>query len=153
MVFVTSVHSAALSFSPSLRMKRREVPQNFVSSVYVGIIMTGYRRVAEFMSTHGEVAILRRFGKLNMLSLLYSQAEITRLEHELNEVASQNPNITSARDWVTFCNSPEDHDKLQYQLALELQEKLIRFSWFPPPLCIHAPPICLESLRHVTDST
>lgn len=90
--------------------------------------MTGYHRIAEFMSAHGDVAIIRRFGKLNMLNLLYMQADLTRLEDQLSQIANQNPNITAAKDWVTLCESAQDQDQLQHRLTLEMREKLGRFS-------------------------
>jgi hypothetical protein len=93
--------------------------------------MIGYHRVAEFMSAHGEIAILRRFGRLNMLNLMYLQAEITNLEHELDEMASQNPNIKAAKDWVTLSESTHDEDRLQWALTLELRKKLSEFSKNP----------------------
>jgi len=83
--------------------------------------MIGYHRVAEFMSAHGEIAILRRFGRLNMLNL----------EHELDEMASQNPNIKAAKDWVTLSESTHDEDRLQWALTLELRKKLSEFSKNP----------------------
>jgi hypothetical protein len=90
--------------------------------------MHGYHRIAEYMSSHGEVAILRRFSRLNILNLLYLQADIVRLEHRLFEIVEQNTNITSAKDWYELCTSPEDTDRLQLSLTLELQEKLDNFS-------------------------
>jgi len=90
--------------------------------------MQGYHKVAEYMSSHGEVAILRRFTRLNLLNLLYLQADIMRLEHRLFEVVDQNTNITTAKDWYELCNSPEDKDQVQLGLTLELQEKLDHFS-------------------------
>ena len=90
--------------------------------------MDGYHKVAEYTSSHGEVAILRRFTRLNLLNLLYLQADITRLEHRLFEVVDQNTNIITAKDWYELCNSPEDKDQVQLGLTLELQEKLDHFS-------------------------
>lgn len=90
--------------------------------------MHGYHKVAEYMSSHGEVTILRRFTRLNLLNLLYLQADVMRLEHQLFEVVDQNTNITTAKDWYELCNSPEDIDQVQLGLTLELQEKLDHFS-------------------------
>ena len=90
--------------------------------------MHGYHKVAEYMSSHGEVAILRRFSRLNLLNLLYLQADIMRLEHRLLEIVDQNANIVTAKDWYELCNSPEPKDQMQLGLTLEIQEKLDQFS-------------------------
>jgi hypothetical protein len=90
--------------------------------------MHGYHKVAEYMSSHGEVAIIRRFTRLNLLNLLYLQADIMRLEHRLLEVVDQNTNIVTAKDWYELCNSQEHQDQVQLALTLELQEKLDHFS-------------------------
>lgn len=91
-------------------------------------IMMGYHRIAEFMSAHGEVAILRRFGKLNMLNLLYLQADLTRLEHDLSQIASVNSNTVTARDWIALRDSTQIDDERQSRIALELRDKLGQFS-------------------------
>lgn len=92
--------------------------------------MHGYHRVAAYMSTHGELAIFRRFSRLNLLNLLYLQAEITRLEHRLAQVAEQNTNLDSAKDWYELCHSEEDKDQQQHTLTLEIQEKLTEYSMY-----------------------
>lgn len=45
--------------------------------------MSGYAKVASLMAHHGEVATFQRFEFLNMLDLLYHQAELVHLEDEL----------------------------------------------------------------------
>jgi hypothetical protein len=109
---------------------RASIPnfQGFLPRYSNLVNMHGYHKVAEYMSSHGEVAILRRFTRLNLLNLLYLQADIMRLEHRLFEVVDENTNITSAKDWYALCNSPEDRDQVQLGLTLELQEKLDHFS-------------------------
>ncbi|KAK0728798.1 hypothetical protein B0T26DRAFT_748959 [Lasiosphaeria miniovina] len=48
---------------------------------------TGYARLASLMGAHPETAIVRRFGSLNTLNLLYLQAELTDLENALQKEA------------------------------------------------------------------
>jgi len=90
--------------------------------------MHGYHKVANYMSSHDQVAIFRRFTRLNLLNLLYLQADIMRLEHRLFEVVEQNTNIVTAKDWYELCNSPQDKDQVQLGLTIGLQEKLDHFS-------------------------
>ena len=94
----------------------------------ISLTTQGYHRVAAYMSTHGQLAIFRRFSKLNHLNLLYLQAEITRLEHRLEEVAEHNTNVESAKDWYELCHSEQNKDQEQYILTLEIQEKLNQYS-------------------------
>lgn len=47
----------------------------------------GYQRLADFMADHQAHAVFRQFGSLNMLNLLYYQAELTQLEQDLCEAA------------------------------------------------------------------
>jgi hypothetical protein len=46
----------------------------------------GYPRLSTFMAHEPGAAIARRFGSLNLRILLYKQAEIVCLEHELDEL-------------------------------------------------------------------
>jgi hypothetical protein len=46
----------------------------------------GYPRLATFMAHEPGAAIARRFGSVNLRILLYKQAEIVCLEHELDEL-------------------------------------------------------------------
>ena len=46
----------------------------------------GYPRLATFMAHEPGAAIARRFASLNLRILLYKQAEIVCLEHELDEL-------------------------------------------------------------------
>lgn len=45
----------------------------------------GYEKLAGLMSKHGEVAAFQRFDFLNMLNILFLQAELVHLEEELKE--------------------------------------------------------------------
>jgi hypothetical protein len=46
----------------------------------------GYPKLAKFMGGTGGYAIYKRFAALNARNLLYHQARLTRLEHELNDL-------------------------------------------------------------------
>ncbi|KAL8858580.1 MAG: hypothetical protein Q9178_004874 [Gyalolechia marmorata] len=48
--------------------------------------MADYQKLAGMMANHGEVAIFRRFDKLNLKNLLYMQAELILLEAELHQM-------------------------------------------------------------------
>ncbi|KAL1969630.1 hypothetical protein VTN77DRAFT_8183 [Rasamsonia byssochlamydoides] len=47
----------------------------------------GYAKVAMMMCRNGELGIFRRFGELNFRNLLYLQAELIKLEGDLQELA------------------------------------------------------------------
>ena len=47
--------------------------------------MTGYQKLADIMTKHAQVATFQRFDFLNTLNILYLQAELVRLEHDLRE--------------------------------------------------------------------
>lgn len=53
-------------------------------------IMEGYSKVADLMGQHAELGIFRRFQFLNMLNLLYRQAELTELDLELLKLDLEN---------------------------------------------------------------
>ncbi|KAK0620693.1 hypothetical protein B0T14DRAFT_567423 [Immersiella caudata] len=96
----------------------------------------GYTRLASLMGAHPEMAILRRFGSLNVLNLLYLQAELTNLENELHCAArvdseSGHPDRAEySRDWETLRNSvaDEDGDPTQWKLMLQVREKLVEYN-------------------------
>ncbi|KAF2773208.1 hypothetical protein EJ03DRAFT_323714 [Teratosphaeria nubilosa] len=46
----------------------------------------GYPKLAKFLGETGGYAIYKRFAALNARNLLYHQAKLTRLEHELNDL-------------------------------------------------------------------
>ncbi|KAH8798137.1 hypothetical protein F5882DRAFT_395221 [Hyaloscypha sp. PMI_1271] len=91
-------------------------------------MMEGYPAIAQIMSNHDELAIFRRFKELNMLNLLYSQAEIIHLEAELKslrEVDKSHPERDfHHRDWWSLAYSQEDGNKEQWQKVLEIRKKL-----------------------------
>src|SRR5437762_11474742 len=51
--------------------------------------MGSYPRLSEFMGSWSDVAIFRRFANLNAENLLFLQAELLHLEHELQKVREE----------------------------------------------------------------
>jgi hypothetical protein len=47
-----------------------------------------YEALARFMSSNDGMIIFKRFGKLNARNLLFIQAELLHLQHELDEIIS-----------------------------------------------------------------
>jgi hypothetical protein len=98
--------------------------------------MEGYNKVAALMSTYPEFAILRSFRTLNMQNLLYLQAEITHLEAELRRRTVEN--IASGKspdyqhDWWSLAHGHEDGNGMQWDIMLEIGEKLEKYSKLHP---------------------
>lgn len=100
----------------------------------------GYSRLASLMGAHPETAILRRFGSLNALNLLYLQAELTNLENSLHKAATadsksgQFERSLYARDFQTLLESVKGvgekggHNPTQWNLMLQIREKLNEYS-------------------------
>jgi len=96
----------------------------------------GYSRLASLMGAHPETAIVRRFGFLNALNLLYLQAELAHLENDLREQAAADAESGHferslySRDWQTLSESgaTEDGNPAQWQLVLRVREKLNEYS-------------------------
>jgi hypothetical protein len=113
------------------------------ANLTLSLAMEGYAKVAGLMGTYPEYSILRRFRALNMQNLLYLQAEITHLEAELRRLAQQD--VTSGNkpdhvhDWWTLAHDDELGDAKQWELVLEIREKLEKYSTrqdkFSPWIC------------------
>jgi hypothetical protein len=92
----------------------------------------GYPRLATFMAHEPGAAIARRFASLNLRILLYKQAEIVCLEHELDEleqnVAGQKHLHQNIRELIHAESGSDGHkiwDKIQkLDVALERYSKL-----------------------------
>jgi hypothetical protein len=98
--------------------------------------MEGYAKVASLMGMHPEFGMFRRFLALNAQCILYMQAEITHLEAELRSIAEED--IASgkmpghAHDWWTLSQGHEFGDAKQWQMVLEIREKLEKYSMHQP---------------------
>ena len=95
----------------------------------------GYEKLADFMSAYPENAIFRTFRALNIQNLLYLQAEITRLEKELQEIATEDRQVREGarplyhRSWWELSQpSHEKHGNLQWPKVLEIRNKLEKYS-------------------------
>jgi len=81
-----SLPSAMASPPPEPRMEPTTEPVELQPPRMLGY---GYQNLAEMMSLHPELCIVRRFGCLFTETILYYQAEITVLEARLREVQVQ----------------------------------------------------------------
>jgi hypothetical protein len=68
--------------------------------------MEGHAKVAKLISRHPELATVRRFGDLNMQSLLYLHAELVHLEAEYRKLAEDDQShpdrLDHAKDWFSL---------------------------------------------------
>ncbi|KAI0206579.1 hypothetical protein F4808DRAFT_454500 [Astrocystis sublimbata] len=97
----------------------------------------GYTRLAEYMGQHSQLAIFRRFGTLTNASLLYLQAEITELEHELKYVQAQDCQSDDdvrkeyERSWYRLSRSASleegSEEREQYELIMKLRELIAQY--------------------------
>ncbi|KAL1614250.1 hypothetical protein SLS54_009900 [Diplodia seriata] len=83
------------------------------------------------MSVYPELAVFRRFGKLNAQSLLYMQAEIQKMEKELNDIQAGNcvgsqEQKWSLKDWSWLGIS--DGSERELQLIGDIRERLKEYS-------------------------
>ncbi|KAH6652864.1 hypothetical protein BKA67DRAFT_567757 [Truncatella angustata] len=99
--------------------------------------MTDYRGLASLMSDYSDVAVFRRFRKLNLQSLLHMQAELLHIEQELQEIANEDNESGDPvrRSYQTNWKAMEDSahsggDSLQRTKWLEAREKLEKYNAF-----------------------
>ncbi|KAI4129760.1 MAG: hypothetical protein LQ338_002070 [Usnochroma carphineum] len=94
----------------------------------------GYQKLAQLMSLSTETAIFRRFQALNASNLLRLQAELQDMEHQLEEIRSEDAqsgdpvragyvnDFRLMRDWK------DTGDSLQYDLLVSIGSKLQEYS-------------------------
>ncbi|KAI1111978.1 hypothetical protein F5Y14DRAFT_453427 [Nemania sp. NC0429] len=92
----------------------------------------GYTRLAEYMGQQPQLAIFRRFSALTNVNLLYLQAEIAQLEHQLELVqiednkSEDNARQTYFRSWNQLSMSAHldagSPEREQYELIMKLRE-------------------------------
>ena len=75
-------------------------PQASASAANTGA--QGYQRLARLMGSYSETAIFRRFGHLNMLNLMYMQAELVELESSFQRICSDDADALTATSEFTF---------------------------------------------------
>jgi hypothetical protein len=82
------------------------------------------------MSTFPENAISRRFSELNVLNLLYTQAEIHDLEQQVGNIRLEDyesgdlSRMTYAQDFRSIRDNKVEGDSEQYDQLVELGKKL-----------------------------
>jgi hypothetical protein len=94
--------------------------------------MEGYPQISQLMWQHTELAIIRKFGNLNMLNLLHMQGEIMHLEDKYYKL-SQTDNESSSRayrsrDWWSLTQLDCEGKREQWDTLCEIREKLREYS-------------------------
>ena len=115
-------------------------PDKELPAIPLDKLVAGYPKLAGRMGLSPELAIFRRFGGLNVRTLLYMQAELVYLENELQKcelddshAASQDYRSRYRRNWFWLKESvqhPEGVQSRQVRLVLEIKEKLKEYSEF-----------------------
>lgn len=97
--------------------------------------MEGYSKLASLMGACPETLIFRRFGALSAHNLLYLQAELVHLEHELQECTLANEQVDDpikrdilSKDWFTLAHS-NDGTERQWQLMLQIRAKIKEYGY------------------------
>lgn len=113
------------------------------------VLLDGYPKLAAFQSSFPETAIFRKFGALNLQNLLYLQAQLSRLEAELREIAKEDlesgdpQRLHFNKDWWELSQASEKAgNNIQWLKALEIRETLGVYSTSSPPWSM-----CLEPMR------
>ncbi|KAK4565360.1 hypothetical protein LTR86_003977 [Recurvomyces mirabilis] len=94
----------------------------------------GYNKLAVLMGRNPQVAIFRRFGALNMLNLLYLQAELSELERKfetayLDDAVSNKANVREfCKSMVALRNSENGPNGDQLEQFLVIQDKLEKYN-------------------------
>jgi hypothetical protein len=100
----------------------------------------GYTQLAALMEAHPEIAIFRRFGRLNAKNLLYLQAELIHLENRLQKCVDEDAasghvdRTIYDRDWQTLSESgaaAPDGDPAQWNAILLIRKRLEEYSTGP----------------------
>ena len=100
----------------------------------------GYHKLADMMADYPAAAIFRGFGSLNALNLLYYQAELSLLEHQLKLAAEKDRQSSDqfrkvyfqSHQWLSQGRaegsnmSPEENQ--QWKLVLKIRQVLKEYS-------------------------
>ncbi|KAL8799911.1 MAG: hypothetical protein Q9182_005530, partial [Xanthomendoza sp. 2 TL-2023] len=98
--------------------------------------MANYNKLATLMGDHQDLAILRRFQRLNVKSLLYMQAEILHMESELDIIeledkrSEETPRSLLHTSVFNLKESYYTPNSAQWKHVLEIRDKLDRYSKF-----------------------
>lgn len=101
--------------------------------------MGSYNKLSKFMGALPEVAIFRRFGALNAQNLLFLQAELVRLEDELQSIREDDAQSAdlekkqSHQSWrsLVLAHEQDEGANSQWRKVLEIRDKLKEYSTFP----------------------
>ena len=96
--------------------------------------MADYTRLAALMASHKELALFRKFAKLNTKCLLHMQSELIHLEAELENIELENGHSGDSEKLAfqvsvfDLKRSSGTQKDLQWRKALEIREKLKHYS-------------------------
>jgi hypothetical protein len=107
----------------------------------LGPPVQGWPSVAALMVRKPHMAAFSRFGDLNVKSLLYYQAQLTRLRKELHDQekkdrdgAEEDPRLYASR--ADFLTDPERSENLeQFTIIKSIRKLLKEYSELLPTLC------------------
>ena len=94
----------------------------------------GYRAIAQYFAKENGIVILNRFRTLNIQNLLYMQAELFRLEDELQCIAIEDSKSPCSKrqnyrySFIDLQDSLKGKECFQWTKMLEIREKLKRYS-------------------------
>ena len=121
-----SAYNPAVPPSQNLHSPEPRIPQS---------IMEGYPKLAAHMAIDPEYAIFRKFSALNAQNLLYYQAELVGLEHDLEETAAEDRESLDEEkhvfdnNWFRLSNA-EPGKGFQHTQVLKLRQTLKEYSMY-----------------------
>ena len=100
--------------------------------------MQGYEKLAALLTSSHGLQLFRRFGALQVKSLLYLQAELLILETQLADIMKQDQDEANAGNqekrafpdsWLALKQSDQNPaaDNSQYRKVVEIQECLKKY--------------------------
>ncbi|CZT41145.1 uncharacterized protein RSE6_00845 [Rhynchosporium secalis] len=113
---------------------------NHASSTDPPAVKRGYHKLAIFMASEKDIAIFRRFSKLNMLNLMSLQAELIALEEDYDVVWDADEKDATRRVFsVSFntlrtarADTPDDNSEAyierQWQILMAIRNKLNEYN-------------------------
>lgn len=90
----------------------------------------GYPRLAQLMGAYTEVAIFRRFGSLNTLSVLSLQAELVELEDKYKQCVERDNQSENSRDLSEDFYTLHESNSGQKDLLDKIRVKLKEYSGY-----------------------
>ena len=93
--------------------------------------LSGYHKLASLMGHHTDgLRIFRRFGRLNMLSLLSLQAELNDLESEFDDICQDDldEGLQFHKGFSALSASKGTLNSFQYDKLVQIRDKLEVYS-------------------------